>query len=286
VTNVGYYFVLNDYLDVLGAVDWSSGDYLQYRGQASYRVLDRFLNGTIAFTRINELDNPSRSTRVGWNHQQRFSSRSSLNVGIDYATSTSVIQQNTVNPFLSTAQLNSSANFDQRFAWGALSLGGTYQQNLQNDIVTLTLPSINLTPSPVNIGRSITWSPGMTFRNHQTSNNPFAVEVIGEPGARDTVTFDTRTTTFGFQTPLRIGRWNWSNAVLVTDQTSDQQRLFVIPDTGSGPADTLVYARTFSTGVDWQTGINLPQLFSGSWKLQPGVAIVNTTSAGPFMLRN
>jgi len=286
VSNVGYYFVVNDYLDVLGAVDWSSGDYVQYRAAAGYRVLDRFLNGTIVFTRINQLDDPSRSTRIGWNHQQRFSSRSSLNVGIDYATSTSVIQQNTVNPFLSTAQLNSSANFDQRFAWGALSLGGTYTQNLQNDVVTQTLPTISLTPSPVNIGQSITWSPGMTFRNNQTSNNPTTVEVVGDPGARDTVQFDTRTTSFAFQTPLRIGRWNWTNGVQVTDQTSDQQRLFVIPDTGSGPADTLVYARTFSTGIDWQTGINLPQLFSGSWKLQPGVAIVNTTGAGPFMLRN
>jgi hypothetical protein len=285
VANVGYYFVLNDYLDVLAAVDWNAGNYIQYRSQASYRVLDRFLQGAVSFTRINQLDDESRSTRIGWDHQQRFSSRSSVNVGIDYATSTTVIQQNTVNPFLATAQLNSRANFDRRFAWGALAIGATYSQNLQNDVVTATLPSINLTPSPVNIGRSITWSPGLTFRNSQTLNNPTTVEVIGEPGTRDTIQFDTRTTTFGLQTPLRIGRWNWSNGFTVVDQYSDQPRLFVIPDS-TGPADTLLYAKTFSTGVDWQTGINLPQLFSGSWKLQPGVAIVNTTGAGPFMLRN
>jgi hypothetical protein len=38
--------------------------------------------------------------------------------------------------------------------------------------------------------------------------------------------------------------------------------------------------------VDWQTGINLPQVFSGTWKVQPGIQVVNTTSAGPFALRN
>jgi sec-independent protein translocase protein TatC len=53
VANIGYYFVLNDYLDALGAVDWYSGNYLQYRAQVSYRVLSRFLTGTLAYTRIN-----------------------------------------------------------------------------------------------------------------------------------------------------------------------------------------------------------------------------------------
>ena len=34
------------------------------------------------------------------------------------------------------------------------------------------------------------------------------------------------------------------------------------------------------------TSINLPQLFSGTWKLQPGVQILNQTGAGPFAIRN
>jgi lipopolysaccharide assembly outer membrane protein LptD (OstA) len=79
VTNVGYYFVLNDYLDVLGAVDWSSGDYLQYRGQASYRVLT-------ALQRYHRLHAHQRARqpvaihRIGWNHQQRFSAGRAWNV--------------------------------------------------------------------------------------------------------------------------------------------------------------------------------------------------------------
>jgi len=48
----------------------------------------------------------------------------------------------------------------------------------------------------------------------------------------------------------------------------------------------VVFDQTFSTTVNWQTGINLPSFFTGTWKLQPGIAIVNQTSAGPYMIRN
>jgi hypothetical protein len=88
-------------------------------------------------------------------------------------------------------------------------------------------------------------------------------------------------------TPLRLGRWNWSNNVTISDRAGNQRVEYLIADS-SDPTRLrrVVYARTFETRVDWSTGINLPQLFSGSWRLQPGVQIVNKTSAGPFMLRN
>ncbi len=290
VSNVGYYFVVNDYLDFLAAVDWFSGTHVQYRGQFRYRILDRFIQGGLAFTRLNQLDASSRSSRVGWNHQQQFSSRTNLTVSLDYATDTRVVQQNTLNPFLATATLNSRVNFDKRFSWGALSLGGSYQQNLQNDQVTQNLPEVRLTPSPVNIGSAITWSPAMSFTNNQTRNNLDAPLLVAGPiGGIDTLVnrYGRRNTTFSVQTPLRVGRWNWSNSVFVTDVVADQRQVFSIPDsTQPGGKREIVYGKTFSTGVDWQTGINLPQLFNGTWKLQPGIQIVNTTGAGPFMLRN
>jgi len=290
VANVGYYFALSDYLGLLGAVDWFSGSHVQYRAQAQYRFLDRFVQGGLSYTLLQQLDQPARSTQIGWNHLQRFSSRTTLSAAVNYATNTRVVQQNTINPFLSTATLNSRVNFDRRFAWGALALGGSYQQNLQNDQVTANLPEVRLTPSPVNIGQSITWSPGLAFTSNQTLRNPDRTFEAANPGGGiDTLAlvFDRRATSFGFQTPLRIGRWNWSNSVQISDVVSGQRQTFSVPDsTQPGGKREVVYEKTFSTGIDWQTGINLPQLFSGTWKLQPGVAIVNTTGAGPFMLRN
>jgi LptD protein len=46
-----------------------------------------------------------------------------------------------------------------------------------------------------------------------------------------------------------------------------------------------IYGGDFSSALDWNTGINLPVLFRGSWKLQPAVGIANTTT-GPFLVRN
>jgi lipopolysaccharide transport LptD-like protein len=72
----------------------------------------------------------------------------------------------------------------------------------------------------------------------------------------------------------------------VQDVASDKREEFVFDSTAPGGARRVVFNHTFETRVDWQTGINLPSLFSGTWKLQPGIAILNATSAGPFMIRN
>src|SRR5207245_1891958 len=98
---------------------------------------------------------------------------------------------------------------------------------------------------------------------------------------------DTRQTDLSLQTPLRVGRWTWSNSVSVSDRISNARQEFLVPDsTVPGGVRHVLYGQTFATAIDWQTGINLPPLFTGTWKLQPGVSVVNTTSAGPFMIRN
>jgi hypothetical protein len=47
-----------------------------------------------------------------------------------------------------------------------------------------------------------------------------------------------------------------------------------------------LYQGDFSTSFNWETGVNLPTVFPGSWKLQPVVGIANASSSGPFMIRN
>ena len=65
---------------------------------------------------------------------------------------------------------------------------------------------------------------------------------------------------------------------------------FRIPNTATpDPNDSLSVSQltngSFQSSIDWDTGINLPILFRGSWKLQPVVGIANTTS-GAFAIRN
>src|SRR5206468_3161129 len=99
ITDLGYYFALNDYVDVLFTGDWFSGRYVQFHGQAQYHWIDRFM--------------------------------------------------------------------DEQFSWGALNIGGSRSQDLSNDNISQTFPTINLTPAAVNITPWMTWSPGFSYQNQQ-----------------------------------------------------------------------------------------------------------------------
>ncbi len=286
VRDLGYYVVINDYLDALASLDWYAGRNVSVRGQLRYRWLDRFVSGGFQYSRLSQLDGAGTSSRIQWYHQQRFSSRTGFNANIDYATAPNVVQRNSLDPFLVTASLQSSATFDKRFDWGTLNVGGTRRQELGNGLVTQSFPNVSLTPSAVNISDAITWSPSFSFNNTLSFHQGPVLLLVG-PLATDTTFFDNRATNIAIGTPLRVGRWNWSNSVSVVDQTSNQRREFNIPDaTALGGVRHVLYGRTFSTQVDWQTGINLPVVFPGTWKLQPAVQILNATTGGPFMLRN
>jgi hypothetical protein len=286
IVNLGYYFVINDYLDFLLSADWYAGRYFSLRSRSTYKWLDRFIDGSISFERYGQLDTPGSSIRLGWQHQQRFSSRTRFTASVDYSTNPRVIEQNTVNPFLATASLGSQVSFSKQFDWGTLNIGGNRHQEVGSGLISQTIPTVTLSPSPINITPSMTWSPSFSFTNQQAFHQ-LAPAVLLPGGGLDTVFSDSRTSNLTFDTPLRVGRWSWSNGFRVNQDVANLRKEFDIPDsTAPGGHRRVLFNQTFSTTIDWQTGINLPSLFSGTWKLQPGVAIVNKTSAGLFMVRN
>jgi Tat protein translocase TatC len=288
ISDFGYYFALNDYVDVLVSGDWFAGRNVSLHGQAQYQWLDRFMSGQLTFTRTSELDNPGVSTRIGWNHTQRFNAQTSFNAHVDYSTNGSIIQRNSLNPWEVTARIGSSLNFDKRFSWGALNIGGTRYQDLSSDNITQTFPTISLTPSSVNITSWMTWSPGFTFSNDQQFHQSSGVLLVPGGATPDTLKLfnDTRRTTMTINTPLRLGRWNWVNNLSITDSRIHGRQEFALPADSTGGVSRVLFGETYESRVEWSTGINLPSFFASSWKLQPGIAIVNATGAGPFMIRN
>ena len=293
ITDFGYYFAINDYVDLLLSADWYAGRSVSFRGTTNYRWLDRFVQGSLSYTRTAELDQSAHASRISWYHNQSFDARTQFNASVDYATSGSVVSRNSLDPYQATARLGSRASFNKRFSWGSLSVGGSRSQELSSNQVSQSFPEIRLTPAAVNIGSFITWSPGFSFSNaqnfHTAAGSLLVPGLPGGPLPVDTIALFTadRRTNISIQTPLRIGRWNWGNSITVNDVVSNQRQAFLIPDsTVPGGVRRALYAQTFRTDLDWQTSINLPSLLTGTWKLQPGIAILNATSAGPFMLRN
>ena len=294
ISNIGYYWAPNDYLDFTGRLDWYSNRYVQYGIGGQYHWLNRFVNGSIAFSKQQQTGG-SAATSLNWDHQQTFNLSTSLSLDLNYASNTSVIRRNAIDPLLNTQQITSSLNFSKRYGWGTVTLGGNRRQSLSDGSVQQLLPALTISPASIALGSNITWSPGLSFTNNTSSRTPLdpLVRLLASGGV-DTVeqTGSGRITAFNFETPLRFGAFNWQNSVQVTDQQSTERTsgsIRVDDPSTPDPTDSITVTSTFlgdfESGIDWDTGINLPILFRGSWKLQPVVGVVNTTS-GPFAVRN
>lgn len=294
VTNIGYYWAPNDYIDATARFDWLSGRYIQFGGSLNYRWLNRFVEGGLAVNKQIE-EAGSSSSQLLWNHNQRFNAASSLNLNLNYVTNSRVMAGNAVDPLLTTQQISSAANFTRRFAWGNVTLGGTRRQNVSDGSGTMTLPSLTVTPSPIAIGRNVTWSPTIRATNELAFKTPLGAQYQLGGGVIDTIlaTGSSRSSTLNLETPLSLFGFNWTNRLTYTDRmvnsrTVTSQR---VPDPSTpDPADSVTVSTvrngSFDSGLNWETGVTLPQVLRGSWKVQPAVTIRNVVSSAPFMLRN
>ena len=124
ITNIGYYFAINEYLDFQASLDWFAETSVSINTQLRYNWLDRFMTGSLGASRVFESstdDVPGRqTTRINWNHQQQFNQRTRLSAAVDFATSTRVLRENSVDPFLQTGNLRSTINFSKRLDWPIL----------------------------------------------------------------------------------------------------------------------------------------------------------------------
>jgi sec-independent protein translocase protein TatC len=294
ITNVGYYWAPNEYMDLTARLDWFANRYVQYGIAGQYRWLNRFVTGSASVNEQREIGGSSAFT-LRWDHRQEFNLSTSLNFSLNYASNNAVVRQNAIDPLQNTQQITSSLNYSKRFNWGTLTLGGNRRQNISDGSVQQLLPALTISPVPIALGSDITWSPGLSLTNNTTSKDPLPIFTRVLPGGIiDTVarTADTRVTAFSFDTPIRFGSFNWANSVQVTDQTgtAPDSTGFRIPnDATPDPNDSLFVSQlangSFQSTIDWDTGINLPVLFRGSWKFQPVLGIANTSS-GPFAIRN
>ncbi len=293
ITNIGYYWAPNDYVDVTARLDWFSSRYIQYGGEFRYDWRDRFVTGGIGVNRQVELGG-GNSMQLRWNHNQRFSAATTLVMNLNYASDSRIIAGNAVDPLLTTQQISSALNFTRRFSWGNLTIGGTRNQNVTDGSGQMTLPSLSLSPNPVAITDNISWAPAFSVTNATTFKQRLAPEQVFTPGGIDTLELlgSSRNTTMGFDTPITVGRTTLTNRFTIQDRLEQgrRSRTVRIPDLSTpDPADSIsvtsVTGGDFASAIDWNTGVNLPSVLSGSWKVQPSIGIRNVTSGG-FMIRN
>jgi hypothetical protein len=290
--NLGYYFALSDYMDAQLALDWRSGarpsddggdpGWVRLNGEMQYRWLDRFLTGRMALFRHSLRDGTS-NTGVSWNHNQSFSQSTSLSANVNYVTNTRIQRNTTFNPAQVLATINSQANYQTKIGPAAISLGGSRTQYSGRNEVAQSFPNFGIQVPTLQLTPWLEWSPGFNFQTDQRFN----IDQVGEfnyrylvrpDGTRDSVRLkrDTRNTSSSFSTPIKIGGFSWSNSFSLREQESDAPATITLRDPNdSSVRIDRVFAKTFSTQLDWQTGITLPSFLQGSFKISPSVSFQN-----------
>ncbi|MEO5580031.1 MAG: putative LPS assembly protein LptD, partial [Gemmatimonadaceae bacterium] len=293
VDNIGYYFAFNDYMDGQVSLDWRSGagasqgdpGWVKVNGEWRYRWLDRFLTGRLAISRLSQRDG-KRNTAYSWGHQQNFSQTSSLTTDINYVTSTVLQRQNTFDPRQVLATIQSQANYQQKLGPASLSVGGSMRQYPGREEVSRDFPNFSLSAPTLALARWLEWTPSLNISNSQQLN----VDVPGALGFRFTgrddnndgvpdttrVQGDSRSSRLSLSTPLKIFGFTLQNSVRVSDlENSAPVTIPIIDPLDPTRASNRLFAKTYSTEVDFETSFGLPTLLQGTFNLSPSIGLSN-----------
>jgi hypothetical protein len=298
VENLGYYFVLNDYLDAEITMDWRSNarapdndpGWLKGNTIFRYNWLNNFLSGDVGYS-YHAIRNGERNQQVTWNHRQAYSQRSQLNLSFNWAENTKVQRQATFNPYVALGTIASRGVFNTARGPFTVNFGAGQRQYPGRETIDREFPTLSVTSKPVEVGEWLTWTPSFNYRGtqrlHDDAPADFGFRFIQRPGGGiDSVPLDRNmsTTSIDFSTPIEIFGFQLQNQFTLNDQLNDFPSRREIYDINTGNViDTRVFARTFQTSVDWNTSFSLPTFLQGTWNFSPTVSIQNVDAGGLFV---
>jgi lipopolysaccharide assembly outer membrane protein LptD (OstA) len=187
--NGGYYFAINDYIDLLTLGDYyTNGSYgmrmesnyalrYRFRGNLNFRY-ERLLNSERGFPDFSE----GSVYNIRWSHSQdakanpssRFSA--SVNLGSSRYYQESINQLNTAN-FLNNT-LSSSISYSKTFEGEPqvnLNIAGTHSQNTNTQEINLSLPNVS-----ASVSRIFPFAPNTGVKQGALQNINFQYDVRAE----------------------------------------------------------------------------------------------------------
>lgn len=299
VSNIGYFFAINDYMNAEASFDWRSGarstvaDPGFVRGNVEYRYrwLNRFITGETAVSYLAQR-NGTTNTSITWNHNQDFSKQTRLTSRINLVQNTQVQRATTINPVAANATIRSDLTYQTRLGPAMVNLGGNRTQYPGRTQVEMNFPTLSVSTGTLGKGL-VAWTPAFRLsvsesqKIDQGLQFPFVFNA-NKNGGIDSTRFraDRRQTQIGFDTPLKIGDFVWQNSFTLREDFRDypeERKLIGVRDTSD--RTTRVFARTFETNVDWNTSFNLPRFFQGSWNVSPSLQISNVDNGSGLLVR-
>lgn len=152
ISNIGYYWAINDYMGAQAALDWRSQSWVGLNVGYQFNVRRSFLSGNASLTRFwREGGNNSFNLQGSGTWQPN--ERTDLSTALNYSSNTSFERNRQVDPFRQLADISSTVSVRRQMDWGDLTAGGELRQSIStgdNNLRTrLSLSPNTITLFPV-----------------------------------------------------------------------------------------------------------------------------------------
>ena len=286
ISNVGFYWAVNDYVSTRGTFEWWSGNWTAVEGALSYYWRRQFLRGSLTakhFWRQQEFGPSSREFTLNTSNSWQPDERTRLRLDARYASSTDFVERNSFDPRELNQSIRSSASVNRSFDWGSITFGADRQQQLSTEQTDWTLPSLQLSLSPVTLystdeGFTVTWR-GSGNATRKTRD----VLETELPGVRDTETLSS-----AVSHSLSVGRFSLGQSVDYRKETLGPkpaldaganplvgQAASQLSTTFPSPPGSPLFEESSET-VSWSTSLGFQQNLWMGTTLRPSVSVSGT----------
>ena len=266
ITDIGFYWAINDYMGARVALDWYSNNWTSLNGSLDYRVLNRFLNGGATFRRFWRENGTTEFTLATQNNWE-MNERTRLTLTANYATSSEFVRDNSFDPREVTQMVASNAGISRRFDWGSVNLTASRQQYLSDNRVTTTLPSLSLSlptktlfealPGEESWYSNMAWTGGLNA-SRKTNDPGDDVSIRNRPNSEVNASANSSFT---------LGNFSWAQQAQLTELRRDP---FGLQD------DTLFVDNLGVRGqraVSWSTSLDYQQRLIGTSTFTPSLSL-------------
>ncbi|HEU0300781.1 MAG TPA: putative LPS assembly protein LptD, partial [Longimicrobium sp.] len=131
ISNVGYYWAINDYMGAQAALDWRSQSWVAVAVGYQFNWKRRFLSGSASLQRFWREEGSNQFTLNG-SGSWRPNERTDLSTSLNYASSTRFERDRVVDPFRQTSEASSTFSLNRRTDWGTITSGAELRQGISS----------------------------------------------------------------------------------------------------------------------------------------------------------
>jgi LptD protein len=274
ISNVGFFWAINDYADATLALDWWSGNFTSLTGGFRYNIERQFLEGQFNYRQFWRA-NGGRELGFDTRHSWQMSERTKLDVSARFITDAGFVRQNSFDPREVTGSIDSQGGINRRFDWGSISVNGNRKQFLNDDRVEMTLPQVNLSLKPITLfsapGSQAGFFNNMTWSGSANASRRTISRASQDPGEPFILSkADRLSTTAGLNSSLNAGALRISQSIRFSEDRQLDVPLGVVDSMFVDDGGVTDLA---SATVSWNATLDYQQRLIGTTTFTPNLKV-------------